>query len=101
MTLKEARDGAWEALAHAPVRRFMLGRDRCDRLVRLAIETAMPSEYIAAGADSDYGTSMRQAICERVAVRFEERCSSVFVSMILSWAISAIVQYLIRRWWNS
>ena len=94
---REAKEGAWEALAHAPLRRYMLGRDRCDRLVRLAIETALPGEYVAAGHDA----GMRQAICERVAGRYEERCSSVFVTMILSWAISAIVQYLIRRWWNS
>lgn len=98
--LRDAKEGAWKALEHAPVRRYLLGRDRCDRLVRIAMDTITPGEFVAAGVGSEAGVESCASLKERVAGRYEERCSSAFVTLVLSWAISAIVQYLIRRWWK-
>lgn len=100
MTLRDAKDGAWESLSHAPVRRYLLGRDRCDRLVRIAMETVNGGEFVAAGFNTANGREICQSIEERVAANYTERCSGVFTTLILSWAIQAIVQYLIRRWWK-
>jgi hypothetical protein len=53
------------------------------------------------GQDNAHGDEARLSMNERVAAIYGEKCSSAFTTFILSWAISAIVQYLIRRWWHS
>lgn len=100
-TLQAERDGAWEALSGAPLRRAMLGRVRCDRLVRLAAEALDSAEFRGAVFDNAHGRAARRQIARRVGDVYSEPCSSVFVSLVLSWAIQAIVSYLIRRWWES
>jgi hypothetical protein len=87
-----AQDEAWKDLASSPVRRMLLGRKRCDRLVTLAIKH-MPLGPLGMDADG------RRIITRRVLGAYGEPCSSVFVSFVLSWAVSAIVKALIRRWW--
>ena len=99
--LQAERDGAWEALGAAPLRRAMLGRVRCDRLVRLAAVALDSSEFRGAVFDNASGRAARKQIAKRVADVYSEPCSSVFVSLVLSWAIQAILSYLIRRWWEA
>jgi len=99
--LQAERDGAWKALGVAPLRRAMLGRDRCDRLVRLASIALESAEFRAAVFNHANGKAARKQAVKRVADVYSEPCSSVFVSLVLTWAIQAIVAYLIRRWWEA
>lgn len=99
--LKAERDGAWQALGVAPLRRAMLGRDRCDRLVRLASIALESAEFRGAMFNHAQGRAARKQVAKRVQDIYSEPCSSVFVSLILTWAIQAIVAYLIRRWWEA
>lgn len=99
--LQAERDGAWESLAGAPLRRSLLGRERCDRLVRLASIALESAEFRGAVFDNASGRAARKQVAKRVSDVYSEQCSSVFVSLVLSWAIQAIVSYLIRRWWEN
>ena len=99
-TLQDVRDGAWVALGAAPIRRSLLGRERSDRLTRLAAVALESSEFRGAVFDNASGRAARKQVAKRVADVYSEPCSSVFVTLVLSWAIQAIVSYLIRKWWE-
>jgi hypothetical protein len=96
-TLQELREHAWEALGSAPIRRSILGRRRSDELVRLAMN-ASPEADLCRGFER--GLVARRT-ADHVGRVYGEKCSGVFTTLILSWAISAIVQALINRWLNS
>jgi hypothetical protein len=96
-TLQELRDHAWEALGASPVRRAILGRRRSDELVRLA-SGASPEAELMQGYERGLVMNRTTAHVRRV---YGEKCSGVFTTFILSWAISAIVQALVNRWLNS
>jgi hypothetical protein len=93
MTTEDLYEAAWEDLAASTWRRGLLGRNRCIRLVRLAVRNMPPT----ARTLSPEG---RQTIKRRVRDQYSEDCGSVFVAFILSWAISRIVDMLIDRWWS-
>jgi hypothetical protein len=98
--LAQAREEAWGVLASSPIRRAILGRDRCDRLVRIAHDVISDEELSIAAFENNYARQKRAGLYERVVECHSERCSGVFTTFILSWAISQIVQVLIRRWWR-
>lgn len=91
--IQEAREYAWDALASAPLRRAMLGRERCDAIVRVALDACR----------DEWGSSRRgltRRVEETVRSRYHERCGMPFMSLVVAWAISAIVQALVARWMN-
>lgn len=95
-------DAAWDALASNPVRRALLGRKRCDALAAIAGEEVRYESRAGANFDGFAAAHMegsRRRIGHRIARRYPERCGFAFTTLILSWAISAIVQALIARWW--
>lgn len=98
--LRMARDEVWQALAAAPIRRAMLGRERCDRLVRVAMSKMPPTDLAAAGEGTGDEAAIRRHMERRVSAVYSEPCGLAFTTFILSWAISAIVQALVIRWWN-
>ncbi len=99
--LEAARDYVWDRLAAHPVRRSMLGRQRCDALVRTSLN-AMPDDVEMTVAGE--GTDFERMLCERTERRvrdlYSEHCGFAFTTLVLSWAISAIVQILVVRWWK-
>jgi hypothetical protein len=101
--LHEAREYAWQALSAWPLRRSMLGRERCDALVRTTLGQITAAEIDAAslGRCDDY----RKAVCRRIERRvksvYAENCGMAFMTLVLIWAISTIVQILVARWLNS
>lgn len=97
LTLSAARDAAWLALGSSPVRRSLLGRERCDAIVRVAMEEAQYESAVCGTLDM---TDASIRIRRRVAKRYDGQCGFAFSTLILSWAISAIVQALVIRWWR-
>jgi hypothetical protein len=93
MTTEDVYEAAWEDLATSSWRRGLLGRTRAVRIVKLAIRN-MPLTARTLSAEG------RKTIKRRVRDQYSEQCGSVFVTFILSWAISRIVDLLIDRWWN-
>ncbi len=93
-----AQDYVWDALSGYPLRRAMLGRERCDALVATAIdESPQGTESLFAGHDSD---AMRERWEQRVRLVYSDRCGSPLLSMLLLWAIGKIVEILVKRWWE-
>lgn len=100
--LKQARDEVWQALADRPLRRSMLGRERCDALVRVALSQLEAVEgELAAGWCDHHVDTIRRRVERRVRSVYSEQCGMAFTTLILVWAISAIVQALVIRWLNS
>lgn len=99
--LEQARDQVWEALASAPLRRSILGRERCDALVRVTMGSMWLTEVAAAGPSPKQQVALRRLIERRVHNVYSVNCGFAFTTFILSWAISAIVRALIARWWKN
>lgn len=98
--LQVTRDAVWKALATHPIRRAILGRERCDRLVRIAREQMADVDTSAAGEGTPNEIASRRRIEQRVQALYGEPCGMAFTTIILSWAISAVVQALVVRWWK-
>jgi len=90
----------WDCLAQYPLRRAILGRQRCDAIVAAAIQERPSASSIAAARRwySDPEKSVRRDLERRVWVVYRD-CGSV-TTMLLCWVISAIVQILVAIWWE-
>lgn len=107
--LQAARDAAWRGLAKNPLRRAMLGRERCDALVRVAadqlaeVHGEYESSVRAAGLSAVvvHGDDLRKRVEARVRQHYHERAGFAFMTLVIAWAISAIVQVLVNRWLDS
>lgn len=100
--LRAASDAAWNALGRSPLRRAMLGRERCDAIVRVSIDHLpdVASELAACGDDAQAQAEAIHRLERRVRLRYSENCGLAFMALIVVWAISAIVQALVIRWLN-
>lgn len=107
--LQAAREAVWQSLGRSPLRRRMLGRERCDAIVRVAVDqvAAVHGEYREAVRVAGLtGVAFPPAVmCERVESRvrqhYHERAGFAFMTLVIAWAISAIVQVLVQRWLDS
>lgn len=101
LELAEARDAVWRRLALHPLRRAALGRDQADAITAVAVGQ-MPDdvEMDVAGEGTDYEQLLRERTERRVLDVYAERCGFALTTFLLTWAISAIVQALIVRWWR-
>lgn len=94
----DIEEKVWQALAAYPVRREMLGRERFRAIVATAIEQAPQSgEVLLTEGGSE---SLRERWEQRVRLVYRDNCGFAFTTMIMMWAISAIVQALAVRLWN-
>lgn len=99
--ITEAREYVWRELRRHPIRRALLGRDRCDVLTRLALRSIPEGDLAAAGEGTDGERWVRSRVEARVLANYSEPVGVAFTTLILMWAISTIVQMLIIRWWRN
>jgi hypothetical protein len=101
LELAAARDAVWRRLALHPLRRAALGRAQSDAITAVALEQ-MPdvTELDVAGEGTDFERLLVERTERRVLDVYSERCGFVLTTFLLTWAISAIVQALIVRWWR-
>ena len=96
MSTTDLDEHVWQSLAAYPVRRAMLGRERCDAIVATTlVESPKGSESLFAGHDSH---AMRERWEQRVRLVYRDRCGSPLLSMLLLWAIGKIVEIIVQRW---
>ena len=95
--LDQARDAVWARLP--PVRRKLLGRERCDAIVRTTFD-ALPQEQFAAAASAAGISELRRRTQQRVEQTYHDRNGFAFMSLLIWWAISTIVQIMVVRWWT-
>jgi len=101
LELASARDAVWRRLALHPVRRAALGRAQADAITAVAL-AEMPDtvELDVAGEGTDFERVLRERTERRVLDSYADRCGFVLSTFLLTWAVSAIVQALIVRWWK-
>lgn len=97
--MSDFRDHVWRELAAHPVRRAMLGRERCDAI---AAETVAALDRETAVAADEFKTPwiLRRAVERRVRAKYRDSCGFSFTAMIVLWAISSIAQVIVIRWWT-
>jgi hypothetical protein len=101
LELADARDAVWRRLAMHPIRRAALGRAQADAITAVALEQLPDDvELDVAGEGTDFERMLRERTERRVLDVYAERCGFALTTFLLSWAISAIVQALIVRWWK-
>lgn len=94
MNLHDAREHVWRSLGRSPVRRSVLGRERCDALVRIALEKC--ESRAASGVVAP--AVLAAAIEDDVRREIDGRAGFAIWAIILGWAISAVVQALVTYW---
>jgi len=105
MTLDELIDDTWVALRPG-FRRAWLGRERCAEIVSLAVAEFPDRELRGCIRGSAYDRQMAEHLTERVSTRFRARATGAepygfaFLTIVLMWAIGAIVQHIVVRWWE-
>ena len=108
MTVDELIDSTWEALRPSLFRRAVLGQQRCAELVMHVLAEFPDREFASRGAveGNAVDRQIRSELEARVSRRFHAsgqkpgRYGSVFFSIVVTWAVSAIVQYLVVQWWK-
>jgi hypothetical protein len=91
-------DYVWAELARNPIRRAMLGRERCDEIVATAAAMSPTAGRRPRGrADRE---DVRRTWQGRVRDEYASRAGFAFMTMLLWWAIGAIVEALVRKWWE-
>lgn len=110
MSVDEITDRTWESLRGNYFRRAMLGKKRCAEIVMHTLAVFPDRQIVALKASK--GSAVEQQIIESTIVTVVERCHSVMaaksptpygfmlMSLILYWAVGAIVQHLIVEWWK-
>lgn len=108
-TLDELIDGAWVSLRGNFFRRALLGKQRCSELVMLSCASFPDRELLGCMDGSAHAKAVQAALVDRVAAKYRqtrgaaiqaEPYGMVFLSIVLMWAVSAIVQYLVVKWWQ-
>lgn len=108
MTLDQLVDQTWDELRGNMFRRAILGKRRCAELVMHTLACFPDRELVAlkATAGSDLERQIVKQVEEKVASRYKATGQEpgtygfVFLSIVLYWAVSAIVQYLVVQWWK-
>lgn len=103
-------DGTWDALRGNYFRRAMLGKVRCAEIVMHTLAVFPDRQIVALKATK--GSAVEQQVIESTIVAVAERYQMtsaakqqspygfVLLSLVLYWAIAAIVQHLIVEWWK-
>jgi hypothetical protein len=101
LELAAARDAVWRRLALQPLRRAALGRAQADAITDEAIRQLPDDEELdCAGEGTAFERLLRERTERRVLDVYSERCGFALTTFLLTWAVSAIVQALIVRWWR-
>jgi hypothetical protein len=109
MTTSQLCDEVWLSLRGNLFRRTILGRKRCDELVMLSCAEFPDRELSACVQGSEQEREQIDRMIDRVSSRYQQIRSAspgkqeygfAFLTLVLVWAVSAIVQYLVIKWWK-
>jgi len=105
--IDELIDECWGAMRPSLMRRAVLGKQRCARLVMMTLANFPDRELAGAIPGSAYERQQKRTLASRVEAQYRKTSTpsrdtygAVFLSIVLAWAIKAIVEYLIDRWMN-
>ena len=106
--LDELCDETWVALRGNLFRRAILGKQRCSEIVMLTIANFPSRELRGCQKDSIHDRNTRKELAATVERKYRnshaqqprDTYGMVFVTIVLTWAVEAIVQYIIAQWWR-
>ena len=83
----------------------MLGKQRCAQLVLMTLANFPDRELVGTMPGSAYERQQKRTLAARVEAKYRKDAppthgtyGAVFLSIVLAWAIRAIVEYLIDQW---
>lgn len=98
-------DECWGAMRPSLMRRAVLGKQRCAQLVMMTLANFPDRELVGATPGSAYERQQKRMLAARVEAQYRSGApttqgtyGAVFLSIVLAWAIKAIVEYLIDQW---
>lgn len=107
-TIDELIDECWGSMRPSLMRRAVLGKQRCSRLVMMSLANFPDRELVGTAPGSAYERQQKRMLAARVESQYRKDAppatttyGAVFLSIVLAWAIKAIVEYLIDRWINN
>ena len=100
-------DECWGSMRPSLMRRAVLGKRRCAQLVMMALANFPDRELVGTMPGSAYEKQQKRTLAARIEAHYRKDApaaqgtyGAVFLSIVLAWAIKAIVEYLIDRWLN-
>jgi hypothetical protein len=104
-TLDDLIDECWGALRPSLMRRAVLGKQRCAQLVMMTLANFPDRELVGTTPGSAYERQQKRTLAARVEAQYRKDATAaqgtygaVFLSIVLAWAIKAIVEYLVDQW---
>ena len=105
MTLDDICDAVWVAMRSQYFRRAVLGKTRCSELVMLSLANFPDRSLKGVKQASIQCDNLSDDFAQTVEQKYRQKTQpppgtygAVFTSLILAWAIKAIVGYLIDQW---
>jgi hypothetical protein len=105
--IDELIDECWGAMRPSLMRRAVLGKQRCAQLVLMTLANFPDRELVGTTPGSAYEKQQKRTLAARVEAKYRKDApanhgtyGAVFLSIVLAWAIKAIVEYLISQWFK-
>ena len=106
--LDELIDEAWLALRGSLFRRAVMGKQRCAEIVMLTLAHFPDRELKTCLKGSAYAKQAERTLAETVERKYRAShvtvdggtYGMVFLTIVLTWAVEAIVRYLLAQWWK-
>lgn len=106
-TIDELIEECWGSMRPSLMRRAVLGKQRCAQLVMMTLANFPDRELVGATPGSAYERQQKRTLAARVEGQYRKDApaaqgtyGAVFLSIVLAWAIKAIVSYLIDQWFS-
>jgi hypothetical protein len=104
-TIDELIEECWGSMRPSLMRRAVLGKKRCAQLVMMTLANFPDRELVGATPGSSSERQHRRKLATKVESQYRDDAPSakgtygaVFLSIVLAWAVKAIVDYLIDQW---
>lgn len=105
MTIDELIDECWDSMRPQFMRRAVLSKPRCARLVMMTLAQFPDRELAGSAAGSAFDRQTKRGLAMDIEKQFRQQSpeptntyGAVFLSIVLAWAIKFIIDYLIDQW---
>lgn len=108
-TMDDIVDSAWHQLRGNLFRRAILGKKMCARIVMETLAQFPDREFssLKVAQNTDLERQIVGEVRDKVLQSVREGCRAepgnygfAIMALVLYWAVSAIVQYLVVQWWK-
>ena len=105
MNIDDLIEGCWVSMRPQRIRRAVLNKVRCARLVMMALSHFPDRELAEFSPSSAAERQLKRGLANEIEAKFRQQTAeptntydAVFFSIVLAWAIKFIIEYLIQQW---